>query len=392
MNQRDTRAARGGWAEPGSAHPSVAPIFQTTAFDIDDLDHLDRITSGEEQAYVYTRDGNPNLDAFANDVASLEGAEAGTTFASGMGGLAAVMLTVLRHGDHMIAARGLYGRTVQLIDRLAETMQLDVSWVDATDASQFSEAMTPGTRLAFIESVSNPLLEVSDLPAIRAATDGVTLLVDSTFTTPALLRPIEHGVDIVFHSASKYLNGHGDVMLGVVVGSQKMVTELNETTSLFGMNGSPFECWLASRGLRSLELRMDRVSSTAQKLAETFSSDPRVDRVHYPGLESHGTHDIANRLMPSGFGGMLSVHLTGGREAAQRFIGNLKAIPFSPTLADARTTVSYPAGTSHRFLTPDQRDTLGIGDGLVRISTGIESPADLLTEFQSALNTVSDMH
>lgn len=382
----DSIAARGGWYRDFSTRPSTPALFQTTAFDVEGLEQLERIGAGAEHGFLYTRDGNPNHEALAGDVAALEGAECGAVFSSGMGGMTAVLLGLLRAGDHVVAARVLYGRTVQMLNQLQADFGLRVTYVDANDSMEFGRAVTPQTRLAIVETVSNPLMEVADLPAIACQLGAVPLMVDSTFATPCLLRPIEHGAALVFHSGSKYLNGHGDVMLGVVVGTTALVRKVRAAGALYGVNSNPFECWLASRGLRTLPLRMQRVCETAGRLAKFLARHPGVARVFYPGLSEHASHEIARRLMPTGFGGMLAFELPGGKDAVRRlFIRLGERIPFSPTLADARTTVSYPAGTSHKFLSATERQACGIGDGLVRLSIGLEDAGQLEQELGAAL-------
>jgi cystathionine beta-lyase/cystathionine gamma-synthase len=246
--------------------------------------------------------------------------------------------------------------------------------------------VTDRTKLAIVETISNPLMEVADLPSIVAALGEVPLLVDSTFATPCPARPIDYGARLVFHSASKYLNGHGDVMLGVVVGKRDVIRRVRGLAALYGVNSNPFECWLASRGLRTLPLRIERVSQTAGKLARFLAAQPAVARVYYPGLEEHPSHPQARRFLTNGFGGMLSFELRGGKPAvAALFRALADQIPFSPTLADARSTLSYPTGTSHKFMSADERKACGISDGLVRLSVGLEAEADLTRELSDAL-------
>lgn len=380
-------AARGGWAHPFTTPPSNPPVYMTTAFDLEGLDQLDAVATGRERGYIYTRDGNPNHDAFAGDVAQLEGAEAGCAFASGMGAMWATLVAHVHSGDHIVAARVLYGRTAQLLNYLKSHFGVRVTFVDANDPAAFARGLQSETKLAIVESVSNPLMEVADLPAIARACGEVPLLVDSTFATPALLKPLEHGAKLVFHSASKYLNGHGDVMLGVVVGDTDRVRRIKGLASLFGVNPNPYECWLASRGLRTLSLRMERVSRTAAYLAERLSRHPAVRRVYYPGLASHPTKSLTNSLLLRGAGGMLAFEIHGaGPEVNTLFKKLHPAIPFSPTLADARTTVSYPTGTSHKFMSAAERAEFGIDDGLVRLSVGLEEPEGLAEELERALS------
>jgi len=384
----ETICARGGWVPKFATQTSNPPIYMTTAFDVDGLEQLDDIAGGRVAGYIYTRDSNPNHEAFAADVARLEGAEAAVACASGMGAMTAVLLAHVKTGDHVIAAKVLYGRTGQMLNQLQAQFGVEVTFVDALDPQAFGQAVTPRTRLAIVENISNPLMEVADIPALVAALGEVPLLVDSTFATPVLQRPIEHGAKLVFHSASKYLNGHGDVMLGVVAGNYSAIRKVRQMMALFGMNSNPMECWLASRGLRTLPLRMARVSQTAGELAKFLQAQPQVARVFYPGLPEHPTHAAAKQLLPEGFGGMLSFELPGGRESVSRLFRALEEIPFSPTLADARTTVSYPTGTSHKFMSAAERASLGINDGLVRLSVGLEDLDDLKRELQTALSVL----
>jgi hypothetical protein len=381
-----TVAARAGCAPEFTTKPSSPPVYLTTAFDLESLEQLEAVTGGGQKGYIYTRDGNPNHDAFTNDVATLEHAEAGAVMASGMGSLTAILMAMVKSGDHVIAARVLYGRTGQLLDHLGTHFGLKVSYFEVDDLSALKAALTAETRLCIVESISNPLLEVADLPAIVDVLQGIPLLVDSTFATPCLLRPIDHGATLVWHSVSKYLNGHGDVMAGIVVGPTNLIRKIRAMSSLYGVNANPFESWLASRGLRTLPLRMQRVSQTATEIAAFLQSHPHVSRVFYPGLTDHAHFDRARRLLPHGCGGMLAFDLPGGRPAVDMLFRRLAdVIPFSPTLADARTTVSYPAGTSHKFMTAAARAACGIGDGLVRLSIGLEDASDLKREFAAAL-------
>jgi cystathionine beta-lyase/cystathionine gamma-synthase len=273
---------------------------------------------------------------------------------------------------------------------LQSSFGVTTTYVDATQPAEFARAVTPQTKLAVVETISNPLMEVADLPAIVAALGEVPLLVDSTFATPCLLRPLEHGARLVFHSASKYLNGHGDVMLGVIVGKRDVVRRVKGLAALYGLNSNPFECWLASRGLRTLPLRVQRVSQTAAALAQFLTTQPEVERVYYPGLEGHSSHEQAKQYLRHGFGGMLSFELRGGKPAVAEFFRALaETIPFSPTLADARSTLSYPSGTSHKFMTADERKAYGISDGLVRLSVGLEGETDLKCELAEGLAKTS---
>jgi cystathionine beta-lyase/cystathionine gamma-synthase len=377
-----------GHPDSGVTAPSAPPIFQTTAFDVPDLDVLQQIYEGAVVGDIYTRDSNPNHTALADSIAQLEQAEAGAVFASGMGAIGSIFLTLAAAGDHVITAQSLYGKTVQLASRM-QRLGVTISSFDVSHPEQLCLLRQANTRFILVETVSNPLLEVADLSAIVAYADGIPVVVDSTFTTPELIRPYSLGASLVFHSASKYLNGHGDVMLGVVAGSAEMIRRLRETASVFGQNANPFESWLTQRGLRTLPLRMKQVCDTTRRLAEFLAGHPGVRCVHYPLLSDHRSRETAARLYPNGTGGIVSIELAGsGFDLVNRFLKKLPHIPFSPTLADARTTVSHPATTSHRFLKQDERRVAGICDELVRISIGLEPFEVLAQELGAALRAI----
>jgi len=386
-SERDeTTCARGGWVDEFVTKPSAPPIYQTTAFDQHGVEQLEAVTSQEENGYIYTRDGNPNHDAFAADVAKLEHAEAGAVCASGMGAVSAILLSHLKSGDHVIAARVLYGRSSQQLEELARRFNIEVSFVDANNLDETAAAVKNNTKLCLAESISNPLMEVVDLPELVRVLGDVPLVVDNTFATPCLLRPLEHGAKLVFHSASKYLNGHGDVILGVVAGDRISINRVNRIGTLFGLNANPFGCWLASRGLRTLPLRIERASRNAEQVATFLEQHSAVSRVYYPRLASHPSYELAQRLLPNGCGGMLAFELAAGEAGIRPLFRELaESIPFSPTLADVRSTLSWPAGTSHKFMNADDRRAWGIADGLVRMSVGIDSVTDVISELERAL-------
>lgn len=381
-----TFASRSGYPSPIETRPSAPPIYMTTAFDMEGVDGFDAVCAGETKGFFYTRDGNPNHESFGRDVAFLEGFPHGVAAASGMGALVAALFGILKTGDHIVAARELYGRTVQFLETLKTQFGFGVTYVPVGDLAAVKAALRPETRLALVETVSNPLVDVCDLAGWKEALGAVPLVVDNTFATPCLVKPREFGSEIVWHSASKYLNGHGDVMLGVVVCEPNFYLAIKNAASLFGANANPLGCWMASRGLRTLPLRMDRISRTAEDLAGRLAVHPQVTKVFYPGLKTHSSYEIARRIMPRGFGGMLSFEIDGGRERVNKIFLRLNdAIPFSPTLADARTTVSYPAGVSHKFVPEADRLKSGITDGVIRLSVGLESAEDLYRELDAAL-------
>lgn len=380
--------SRMGHIPPQDTVPSSPPIFQTTAFDIADLDMLAALHTGEATGHIYTRDSNPNQSALAQSIASLENAEAGGVFSSGMGAISAVTMTLAGAGDHVLVGKSLYGITLKLMRRLQKRFAIDVTYVDACDSAEVAAAVKEKTRFCLIETISNPLLEVSDVPAIVEALGDIPLVVDSTFTTPELVKPLDLGATIVLHSASKYLNGHGDVMLGVAAGNLQQMKAINSTAATFGQNSNPFESWLTQRGLRTLPLRMKQVVETTNQIAEFLNNHDGVETVFHPTLSHHGTKAIAAEIYPNGTGGIVSFQLKGtGKEPVNRFMRAAEQIPFSPTLADSRTTVSHPATTSHGFMSNRERAELGITDELVRLSVGLEPFEMLRDELDAALKS-----
>lgn len=382
--------SRMGHPRPSATTPSAPPIYQTTAFDVPDLDVLQALYTGQAAGDVYTRDSNPNHAALAETIATMECADAGAVFASGMGAVGSIFLTLAAAGDHVILARALYGKTLQLASRMQHQFDLRISTFDAARPEQLQSLVTDRTRFVLVETVSNPLLQVADIEAIAGCLNGrVPLVVDGTFTTPELIRPCTLGASLVFHSASKYLNGHGDVMLGVAAGEKSLIKRISETASLFGQNANPFESWLCQRGLRTLPLRMTQICRTTNELAQHLTTHPAIRKVHHPLQASHPSFALANRLYPNGTGGILSLELAGqGFEIVNEFMHAAAMIPFSPTLADARTTLSHPATTSHRFMNVAERNEIGICDELVRLSIGLEPVEQLKQELTAALGQI----
>jgi len=353
----------------------------------DDLEQVDAVWEGDRPGYVYGRFGTPNHTMLEATLAALEGAEAAVVTASGMGALTALFHAVLAPGDHLVAGQDLYGSTTALLRTEAPRWGIGVTFADATEAAAVEAAVTTRTRALFVEVISNPLLRLADLPGLAelARRRGVPLLVDNTFASPAHLRPLEHGATAVHHSATKYLSGHGDATAGVIAGSRDLVARVRTQAVRLGTTLGPFDAWLTLRGVRTLALRMERHSANALTLARLLAARPEVQRVHYPGLPEHPQHALASKLLTGGFGGMLSFELAGGEPAVGRFFRALRLIEFAPSFGDVTTTWSYPARTSHRPLSPEDRAKLGIGPGLVRLSVGIEDVRDLQEALVGAL-------
>jgi cystathionine gamma-synthase len=383
---RDVRtlAARiGAEIELGAVPPLVPPIYQSTVYAYPSLDALEAVYRGEEQGYIYYRHGFPNDTALAGAVAALEGAEAGATAASGTAAIVAGFLAVVAAGDHVVADRNVYGGTHALLTQELPRLGVAATLVDASDLEAVAAAIQPNTKLLHLESLSNPMVRVSDLPRLIALGKerGLVVSVDNTFATPVLMRPIQYGADLVFHSLAKYLGGHSMATGGVVVGGSALVEVVHERLTHLGGTLGPFDAWLAFAGVKTLPLRMRAHSENALAVARFLEQHPTVTRVEYPGLPSHPQRELAAVLFPHGTSGMLAFEVAGGYQGASALVRALVGrIPLAASLADVSTTLSYPASTSHRSLSPADRAAAGITDGLLRLSVGIESPEDIIAD------------
>ncbi len=374
--------------------PVSTPIYPSVGYLYDDLDDLDAVFAGTRAGYVYPRYGSPTVSAFERAVAALEGAEDAVAFASGMAALYAALLGAgVQAGTAVVAAADLYGATYALLDRVCTASGVGVHFVDVTNLAQVEQAVVEARPVALLcEIISNPLLKVADVPTLAkvAHAAGAALIVDNTFATPYLFCPLAHGADYVVHSATKYLGGHGDVLAGVVACSARRGHDLRERQKLLGANLGPQEAWLALRGLKTLPLRMRQHCANAQAVAEWLTEQPAVARVHYPGLPTHPQHELAARLFAGrGFGGMLSFDLRdAGQAEVFRFMEALELVLPATTLGDVYSLTLYPAHSSHRYVAPQVRAALGIGDGLVRLSVGIEEAGDIIADLAQALGAI----
>lgn len=372
---RSVRAAIDSDEQYGAVMP---PIVLSTNFAF--------ASFGQPRQYDYTRTANPTRDALATAIAQLEGGAGATVTASGM---AAITLAcqLLNPGDLVLAPVDCYGGTFRLLSRLAARGLFRLRFIDLADAAQLAAAAGEPARLLWVETPTNPLLRIMDLARLRQVADacGALLAVDNTFLSPALQRPLEFGADLVVHSTTKYLNGHSDVVSGVVVArSASLHDELAAWANALGLTGAPFDSFLALRGLRTLFVRMRQHETNAMALAEALLASPAVAQVYYPGLPGHRGHDLARRQQ-SGFGGMLSFELRGGQEAARRFLGQLQLFTLAESLGGVESLACHPATMTHVPLGPEGRRAAGIGDGLVRLSAGIEATADLVADVRAAL-------
>jgi methionine-gamma-lyase len=383
----ETRAIHTAAPALNGSRPVSVPLYQTSTFAFTDPAACAAALNDPDAGFAYSRYRNPTTQALEDAVADLEGGAAAIATGSGMGAINAVLLALLRPGDHVIAQRCLYGGTFSVFTGLAARYGIDVSYITGRDPAELTAALRPGSRLLFLETIANPTVAVSDQPALlkagRAA--GLTCVVDNTFATPVLCRPIEHGADIVVHSATKYLGGHDDVTLGLIVSARGEVHRTLWKSSVdLGAAADPFAAWLTVRGLKTLSLRMDRHCSNAAFLAERLAAHPAVATVLWPGLPSHPDHAVARGLL-SGYGGMVAFDVAGGREAGLRFITALRLAAMAPSLGGVETLVLHPASTSHRQLDAAGLSAAGIGEGSIRVSVGLEHPEDLWADFGQAL-------
>ena len=387
----DDPARRGAWPVSAS-RPLVHPIQPSVVYVAESPDALDDQYEGRASGYAYAREGHPNASALAARIDAMEGAAGGVVTGSGMAAVAAVLLGLCRAGDHVLGADQRYGRSLRMLRDDLPRLGIETSLADATDGAAFAAALRPNTRIALIEVVSNPTLRIADLASISEAckAKGVCLVIDNTFTTPRALRPFEHGADIVLHSVTKLMAGHSDATLGYVAARDPARTEAMRAFAITaGLTASPFDCWLAERGLQSFALRYDRAETNAAALADHLAGLPGVQRVLYPGRADHPDHDRAAALLGRRGGTMVSFEVAGGRAAANALVRGARQLAFAPTLGDIATTLSHPPSSSHRGLDPKARAALGIGEGFFRVSVGCEDTETLLADFSQALEAVA---
>ncbi|HNX08582.1 MAG TPA: aminotransferase class I/II-fold pyridoxal phosphate-dependent enzyme [Methanothrix sp.] len=373
---------------PFGAH--VTPIYQTSTYVFENTEQA-AIAFSKGPAYRYIRSppNTPTHAAFIDKICSLEGGTSGLAFASGMAAETALVLSRLKKGDHLLSTDIIYGGSFGLFSTLLTRFGIDVDFVDTTDIEKVKSALRENTKLVFLETPSNPTLAVSDIGEIAriAHVAGAWLAVDNTFSTPYFQRPLLLGADVVVESCTKYIGGHGDLLGGVATGSKETISAMRKVAVLAGGTMGTHEAWLCLRGLKTLHLRMKKHAENALMLAQYLEAHPSVARVNYPGLESHAEHSLAKRQM-SGWGGMLSFEVRGGLEAARRFMNSLKLASLAVSLGSVDTLVEHPASMTHAEMPKQMREKMGIGDGLVRASVGIEDGDDILDDFAQALDSM----
>ncbi len=357
------------------------PIYATSSFVFESAEQAAATFSGDRDGNTYSRFSNPTVSVFEKRLAALEGGEDCVATSSGMSAILTLCLSVLQTGDHVICSRNVFGSTVSLFNNLLTKLGIGVSFVPLRDLGEWRSAVTPNTKLFFCETPSNPICEVGNIPAIAsiAHSAGALLAVDNCFCTPALQKPLELGADVVMHSATKYLDGQGRVLGGALVGKSELMSEIRALVRVCGPSMSPFNAWVFSKGLETLQLRMDAHSARAMTLANWLVSQPKVSKVNYCGLETHPDYELA-KMQQSAFGGVLSFEVSGGRAEAWSFINKTRLMSLTANLGDVKTTICHPASTTHGRLSDEQKRDSGITESLIRIAVGLEDITDIIKD------------
>ena len=368
------------------------PIYQTSTFIFDSAEQGGRRFALEEAGYIYTRLGNPTTTVLENKIAALEEGEAAVATSSGMGAISSTLWTVLKAGDHVVTDKTLYGCTFALMCHGLTRFGIDVTFVDTSNLDEVKNAIKENTRVVYLETPANPNLKIVDLEALSklAHTNPNTLvIVDNTFATPYMQKPLKLGADIVVHSVTKYINGHGDVIAGLVVTNKELADQIR-FVGLKDMTGAvlgPQDAYYIIRGMKTFEIRMERHCKNAKKVVEFLNKHPKIERVYYPGLETHPGHEIAKKQMKD-FGAMISFELKGGFEAGKTLLNNLKLCSLAVSLGDTETLIQHPASMTHSPYTKEEREAAGITDGLVRLSVGLENVEDIIADLEQGLEKI----
>ncbi|MFT9846732.1 trans-sulfuration enzyme family protein [Aneurinibacillus sp. REN35] len=383
-----THAVHASARLPVSNDSESMPIYQTSVFTFRDLTHLESYFEGQNDSYLYSRNGNPNTAAFEQAAAVLEGAEAGVATSSGMAAILCAILTFVKAGDHILCSDEIYGATASLLETELTRLGTSITFASFHSAASIEQAMTSATRLLLTEVITNPLISVIDIPMVAdiAHRHGAKLVVDNTFTSPYVVQPLPMGADLVVHSATKYLNGHNDVTAGVVVGPSDIIEVTRQRMVLTGCSLGPFEAWLAQRGMKTFALRMRQHLANAEKVAAYLDSHPAIQTVYHPSLLTHETAAVARRIGLHGSGAMMSFRVTDDIKKLDAFFHALQFITIAPSLAGVATTLSHPLKTSHRSLSKERQQALGISMGLLRLSVGIEEAEDIIEDLEKGLH------
>lgn len=383
-----TTAIHAGEAPDPITGALVPPIQLATTFHLGTAEQGAEIFAGQKEAFVYSRWANPTVSTFERKAAALERGEAAVATASGMAAIASAILTVVKAGDHIVSAKAIYPSTVHLMHTQLASLGIETTLVDATDPANVQAAIRPNTRLIYLETPGNPTLALCDLATIGAMAKaaGITTICDNTFASPVNQRPLDLGIDVVIHSATKYFCGHGDAVGGLVVGSREFIQRcLTEPVRYYGGIMAPFTAYLMLRGTATMPLRVERHNANALALARWLEAHPAVSWVSYPGLPSHPQHELARRQMPGGFGGMVCFDLKGGVEAGARLQNAVRVCTLAVSLGDTRSLITHPASTTHSVVSREARLAQGVTDGLVRLSVGLEDIEDLIEDLDQGL-------
>ena len=386
-----TKAIHAGAIEDAQFGALATPIYQSSTFVFESAEQGGRRFAGQEGGYIYTRLGNPTVTALEQRVAALEGAEACAAAASGMGAVSACLWTLAGAGKHILADKTLYGCTFAYLTHGLTRYGVEVDLIDTSNLEEVKVHLKSNTVAVYLETPANPNLKITDIAAVaeiaHAFNPAIKVVCDNTFASPALQRPLELGADVVLHSATKYLNGHGDVIAGFVAGSQDFITEVKMfgLKDMTGATMDPFAAYLILRGLKTLELRVARHCESAAKVAAFLKAHPAVEKVYYPGLKDHPGHEIAARQM-QGFGGIVSFEVRGGKEAGMKLVNSMKLIRIAVSLGDAETLIEHPASMTHSTYDPESLAESGISPGLIRLSVGLENAEDILADLEQGLN------
>lgn len=369
-----------------SEHEHSTPLYMTSSFVFDSADHMRALFAEEQDGNIYSRFVNPNTTEFVNKVCAMERAEVGVATSTGMAAGFASIMGLLQSGDHIVSARPVFGSTHALLTQYLPKWGITCTYVDIDDAAAWEAAVTPSTKMLLVETPSNPGLDLADLDMLGklAKSRGLILNVDNTFATPLIQKPIDYGADLVWHSATKWFDGQGRTLGGVVVGRADLIRQIYLFARNTGPAMSPFNAWLVSKSLETLSARMDLHCRNAMRVAEFLEQHPNVERVKYPGLSSHPQFELATRQMSAG-GGIVSFFINGGQEAATRFIDRVKLCSITANIGDTRTIVTHPATSTHARLTEEARQAVGITSGLIRISVGLENVDDIIADLAQAL-------
>jgi cystathionine beta-lyase/cystathionine gamma-synthase len=386
-----TLLARAAVEVPTASFPVAPPLYQTSTFWADDSETFVAMATEPLHAAFYTRYGNPTTRAFEDALAGLEGGEAALATASGMSAIVAALMALVAHGEHVVAQEVIYGGTKGLLNTIAPRLGIEVTFVDQTDTAAFERALRPNTRLFLLESPCNPLMMITDLEAVAriARAAGVRTLVDNTIASPINQQPLAFGIDLVMHSATKYIGGHSDISAGVLIGSRELVAAVWEKAYLLGATLDPFAAWLGLRGLRTLPMRVARHNATALAVATHLLDQPQVTAVHYSGLESHPQYQLARKQM-AGFGGVLSFEVAGGMDAAESVVAHLEGAHRSASFGSFSTLVVHPAAMWAGMMSPEQVEQSGLPAGLIRLAVGYEDPQDIIADLDAALAAAQD--